>query len=305
VKVFRCPACGADVWFDDLTCIACATELVYDEATDLMVAGSDGILCPARATVEACNWRSEAGSRCPACALDCRHEPTAARAPFQRAKRRTLRQLTQLGIDHHRLAPRLRFDMRRGTDGEPVTIGHADGVITLDTAESDPGHRESVRTALDEPYRTPLGHVRHELGHWWWAAAAGERFELDDFRRAFGDERVDYAAALERHYDAPEGGDGDWRERHVSHYAASHPWEDFAESFAHLLHLLDTAETAASHGLGRPPALDRFDETYADWVSLTVTLNELNRSMGMPDAYPFAVSPTAVDKIRFVARTVT
>ena len=181
-----------------------------------------------------------------------------------------------------------------------MTIGHADGLITLDVAEADPARLAEVRVTLGERYRTPLGHVRHELGHWYWAANVGVGFSIEEFWDRFGDETAPYAEALAQHYSG--GDDGAWRETHISHYAASHPWEDFAESFAHVLHILDTFETAAAHGIC--PDFDifgaGFEQIYDEWVELSQTLNDLNRSMGTPDPYPFVVAAPAVEKLRFV-----
>jgi hypothetical protein len=123
--------------------------------------------------------------------------------------------------------------------------GHADGVITLDLREVDDVHREQMRDQLNEPYRTVLGHFRHEIGHFYQPSLmAGHE---DEVRARFGDERADYQAALDRHYadGAPEG----WEESFVSAYATMHPWEDWAETWAHGLHMCDTLETADNAAL--------------------------------------------------------
>jgi hypothetical protein len=302
VKRFECPSCSASIHFENQICLQCSTELAYRPDRDVF-SSIDPAPCANRGNEEVCNWAADGGSYCGSCRLDTDHLPTELRRPFQLAKRRALRQLIQLGVDLERDPP-LGFELRQGTDAEPVTIGHADGLITLDTAEGDPTELATVRTSLGEPYRTPLGHVRHELGHWYWASHIGGRLATGDFRRRFGDERADYGAALEEHY--ASGDDGAWQASHVSHYAAAHPLEDFAESFAHCLHILDTLETARSYGILAPPGgsdqagMD-FDADYACWVDLTVAINEINRSMGTPDSYPFAPSPIAVEKIRFIA----
>ena len=177
--------------------------------------------------------------------------------------------------------------MDRSDGDHRVTIGHADGLVTLDLAEADPVTREESRLSLGEPYRTPLGHVRHEVGHWHWQAfVIPDEERLGRFRDLFGDESFDYADALERHY--ANGDDGFWEQSFVSFYASAHPWEDYAESFAHVLHLLGTEETAHFAGLAAPPG--DFDGRYEQWVNVTVELNELARSMGTADPYPFAPS---------------
>ena len=38
----------------------------------------------------------------------------------------------------------------------------------------------------------------------------------------------------------------------------------------------------------------------ADWSQLTTTMNALNRSMGLPDAYPFHLSDKTTAKLAFV-----
>ncbi|WP_420451680.1 putative zinc-binding metallopeptidase [Ilumatobacter sp.] len=300
MKIFSCPGCAQVVWFDSTSCEACGVDLAYDPRIDEFVTGVAA--CSLRETVESCNWASTGGTAdlCDCCSLDLDHTADELRRPFQLAKRRTLRQLWILGIDPATREPQLRFDLRAGTEAEPVTTGHADGLITLDTAEAEPSHLQEVRISLGEPYRTPLGHVRHELGHWWWAAAVDVDFSTEEFRDRFGDESADYSAALESHYGGED--DGSWSDDHISFYAASHPWEDVAESFAHVLHILDTFETATTHRvMTTDEAPVGFRAIYDRWVPLTLTLNALNRSMGMPDPYPFAASPTAVDKFEFVA----
>ena len=170
---------------------------------------------------------------------------------------------------------------------------------------------------LGEAYRTLLGHFRHEVGHYYWQRLVGDGAWLGPFRERFGDETADYAEAVKRHYEA--GPPADWRDRHVSAYASMHPWEDWAESFAHYLHMVDTLDTARAYGLVlRPEAgssraaarsgkltarrldLQEFDDLLAGWVPLTLALNSLNRSMGLADLYPFVLSKTATDKMRFV-----
>jgi hypothetical protein len=197
------------------------------------------------------------------------------------------------------------FDMLSSTQG-PVTTGHADGVITLDLSESDDAHRERMRDEMDEPYRTVLGHLRHEIGHYYWPILASDEGRRERARALFGDEREDYAAALERHYaNGPPPG---WDERHVSAYATMHPAEDWAETFAHYLHIRDTLQTAAAHhvkvtagGTSEPREhYDDFADIVADWLPLTYALNALNRSMGLDDLYPFVLAQPVVDKLALV-----
>ena len=231
------------------------------------------------------------------------HAANRLLVPFLSAQRRALKQLTQLGVDWHpstdphRPSPTLRFTYRSRAAGDQALIGHIGGLISLDLDEADPAHGEQVRATLGEQYRTPLGHIRHELGHFVWlryVAPDGER--LAAFRENFGDERADYQRALDAHYGGID--DGSWRDRHVSYYAAAHPWEDFAESWAQIMHVHDVVSTGAAWGVIDAPA-GSFDPHA--WMSAAVTAslaaNELARAMGMRDLYPFALSSGARRRI--------
>ncbi len=201
--------------------------------------------------------------------------------------------------------------------GGRVLTGHADGVITINIAEADPSKREKAREEMSEPYRTLLGHFRHESGHYYFDRLIAPGKWLEPFRALFGDERQDYSESLKKHYD--NGPRPDWEQHFVSSYASSHPWEDWAETWAHYLHMFDTLETAHACGVQlRPrkalePALvitapplktASFDDTLDEWFALTYVLNSLNRSVGMPDSYPFTLSPPVQDKLHFVHKVV-
>jgi len=200
-------------------------------------------------------------------------------------------------------------------DGPPALTGHASGVIRINLAEADDVERERRRCALHEPCRTLLGHFRHEIGHYYWDLMVRDNGgRLEAFRQLFGDERQDYSAALDKNY--TQGPPADWQQHYISSYASSHPWEDWAETWAHYLHLMDALETAAVSGLSlRPkradePSLVRarnvmqtvvpFDDVIHDWFALTYMLNNFNRGLGQLDAYPFVVSPPAIEKLRFL-----
>jgi hypothetical protein len=214
----------------------------------------------------------------------------------------------------------LAFRLLAQAAGQPVTTGHADGVITIDLSESNDPHREALRIRLGEPYRTMLGHLRHEIGHYYWLVLVdgGGSAVLDRFRELFGDERQDYGAALQAHYgDDPTD---DWSGEHISHYATMHPWEDFAETFAHYLHIADVLETAAAvgvtvegpHGVPEPLAgrirstgADRIadlpiDDVLGRWHGTALALNAMSRSMGRQDLYPFVITPGVSRKLGFV-----
>ncbi|HEV6963934.1 zinc-binding metallopeptidase family protein, partial [Roseateles sp.] len=206
-------------------------------------------------------------------------------------------------------------------EGPGVVTGHADGVITLDVSEADDARREQRRDQLGEPYRTLLGHLRHECGHYYWQRLVEASAWLEPFRALFGDEREDYAAALQRHY--ANGAPADWGQHFVSAYASAHPWEDWAETWAHYLHLVDTLDTARSFGLdgervelsyerftadvvaeASDPDAAGFVQLINSWMELTGVLNELSRAMGVADFYPFVLSAQAVRKLHFVHRVI-
>ncbi|MEZ5119062.1 MAG: putative zinc-binding metallopeptidase [Candidatus Nanopelagicales bacterium] len=246
----------------------------------------------------------------------------SAFAAAEAAKRRLVYQLMdlRLPISSKQDDPRgLAFDLLSSTN-EPVTTGHADGVVTIDLAEGHDPHREAMRVQMGEPYRTMLGHLRHEVGHYYFQVLV-ERSSaeaLTAFRNLFGDERTDYGQALERHYaqGAPEG----WQVTHISAYATAHPWEDWAETFAHYLHILDTLQTAAAWGVAvtgpdagadvqAHPGDEERDSAgirsiVATWLPLTYALNAMNRSMGKDDLYPFILTESVIAKLDFVHRLV-
>ena len=307
MRRLTCPTCAAAVFFDDLTCVACGTALAFDVEDDATVTAAEETVCASREAL-ACNWvaGADSGTWCRSCRLDTspgRGQGSLEHRSFQQAKRRVVRQLHRFGVDPSTADPPLRFELDRSEGEHRVTIGHADGLVTLDVAEADAVVREEARASLGEPYRTPLGHVRHETGHWHWAAVvAGDHARLARFRERFGDERLDYAEALEAHYEKVD--DGTWMAEHISHYASAHPWEDYAESFAQVLHLSDTLETARAFGLSGEPAQD-FEGIHAQWAMLAVALNELSRSMGAADPAPFAPRRPAIEKIAFAYECLT
>ena len=204
--------------------------------------------------------------------------------------------------------------------GSPVTTGHAEGLITINIAEADDAERERRRQGMAEPYRSLLGHFRHESGHYYWERLIREGRWLKAFRSCFGDERRDYQTCLQAHY--ADGPPPDWQERFVSAYASAHPWEDWAETWTHYLHIVDTLETAQAFGLRLSPAAGSdpslaavadfdpyqeksFESLIATWLPLTYAVNSLNRSMGQPDLYPFVIAPPVIAKLRFVHELTT
>ncbi len=194
--------------------------------------------------------------------------------------------------------------------------GHEDGLVTIALAEANPAELERRRSELDETYRTVLGHFRHEVGHHFWdVMVRDDDNRLEAFRSIFGDETQDYNAALQRYYQ--EHAPANWQENFVSAYATSHPWEDFAETWAHYFHIVDTLDTANAFGLSIAPAIDRegghmahvdFDpyvegdiaQIVEAWTPVAVAMNSMNRAMGRPDLYPFVLGPPVIGKLGFI-----
>ena len=302
MRRLHCPTCANEVFFDSLACVHCGTSLVMAVGDGLRVTdAATGVPC-VRRDEWACNWTA-AGSGAPLChscvlvdAGGHQHDPLMA--TFQSAQRRALYQLGVLGVPW---MVGVRFIYRSTAAGHDAVIGHESGVITLDLDEADPARREHIQASLGEHYRTPLGHIRHELGHFVWAAlVATDQTRLDEFRALFGDEQADYVEALDAHYGRAD--DGSWCDTHASFYATAHPWEDFAESWAQLMHVHDVVETGAEWGVVRAPE----PGDAAAWLTTSITAgvaaNELARAMGMRDPYPFALAPGARAKVEFCWR---
>jgi hypothetical protein len=343
MKTFHCDKCGHQVFFENVRCEHCGGMLGYQpeqRAISTFQPAGEGrwrSLNPANAgqlykqcinysREDVCNWMLAAnapGELCASCQLT-RVIPSLSsdrnRLYWKRletAKRRLLYTLWNL-----RLQPPpkqgsqkggLAFEFLEDMPNKKVMTGHANGVITINIAEADPAHREHTREQMGEPYRTLLGHFRHESGHYYFDRLIAGSERVPGFRELFGDERIDYAQALQSHYD--HGAPSDWVERFISSYASSHPWEDWAETWAHYLHMTDTLDTAYACGMslrpkrsdepqlgieGRPMHASNFDELLSQWFALTYVLNSLNRSVGMPDAYPFMLSTPVINKLRFV-----
>lgn len=341
VKGFGCARCGQLVFFDNSQCLRCQAALGFDPGRKtLLTLTPDGDLLSVMGRQEkfrrcthaarGCNWllpAQEADAPCLSCAMSTVQPPEASEAhadaviDAEKAKRRVIAQLLTMELpmqpDPPGASNGLSFVLQASQPDAPAMTGHANGVITLALDESDSVHREQLKRSLGEPYRTLLGHFRHEIGHYYWIRLVEEKGQLEAFRGLFGDERADYANALAAHYES--GGDPDWPARYVSAYASSHPWEDWAETFAHYLHISDVLDTAAAFGIHvagpRGPGLNRpslaaspvfdlstmaFEEVVGEWLPLSYALNALTRSMGKEDLYPFVLAPAAVQKLSFV-----
>ena len=357
-RAFRC-RCARPVFFGNTRCVSCDAELGYepDSATvwPLESIDDDGLYrlhdddrgaryrrCANFGSAIVCSWLVDAGeaqrpAQCRSCRLNrtlpdlSQPDNQALWARVERDKQRLVASLIALGLPVASRAVEdpergLAFDLLRGTGAvAPVMTGHLDGVITLDIDEADDARREAIRAKMHEPYRTVLGHVRHESGHYYWTRLVEHSEWLEPFRALFGDERTDYAEALKRHHDS--GPTAGWEQSFVSAYASSHPWEDWAETWAHYLHILDTLDTALSFDVdaarsgllrdpfgasvlfrGGPPPREGDEPFFLAlvnaWIELTGVLNELSRSMGERDFYPFVLSDPAVTKLHLVHRVV-
>lgn len=350
---YRCK-CGRPVFFDNSLCLACKAPLGYEpelaEVRALEPGPNTGTWrlagqeepaphwrrCTNFDSPAGCNWLvpiTDAEPLCRACRLN-RTIPDLDDEDNRRwwrvienAKRRLVSQLLRLGLPVQSKVSEdkergVMFDFLRSPEKGPrVLTGHASGLITLNVEEADNAKREEIRQDLHEPYRTLLGHFRHEIGHYYWDRLIAGTPWLEKFRAVFGDERHDYAVALKRNYE--QGPPPDWADRHITSYASVHPWEDWAECWAHYLHVVDSLDTALGFGLRgedveaatepfhvkdlydpQAPDAQRVILLINSWVQLTTVLNELARSMGQPDFYPFVMSRTVVRKLQFIQMVV-
>jgi hypothetical protein len=348
MRLFSCPACGLVVFFGNVTCGRCGAGLGYEPTSNAMIAlapEGDRLVATAgrhKGTTwtycgnhvhDVCNWLlpgDAAGGDGELCRA-CRHNTTipdlsvpenvALWRRMEEAKHRLLYTVLRLRLPLFDRVERpddgLGFQFLRPDDPTAkVMTGHDRGLITIALAEADDAEREKRRTQLREPYRTLLGHFRHEIGHWYWDVLVRDSAWRASFTALFGDADQDYGAALERHY--AEGPRPGWQDELISAYAASHPWEDFAETWAHYFHMVDTLETGGSFGIVLSPRLDQdqvlstsldFDVYAPDlptatlidaWIALASALNSFNRSMGLADPYPFVLSPKVIEKLGFV-----
>lgn len=358
MKIFECQKCGQVLYFENTSCERCSHVVGYspDEETVLtLIPDGDEIWRPiaaasrhyrfcANARYNACNWLvpvyptdlDVSETLCVACQLNnvIPNLDVAAHVLHWRrlelAKHYLIHGLLRLKLPvvgkaaDPTMGLAFNFVTDQGTvDGgaatTAATTGHLDGLITINLSEADDVERERRRTGLGEPFRTLLGHFRHEIGHYYWAQIVAGRGALEEFRQLFGDERQDYAESLKAYYlNGPAVG---WQERYVTGYATAHPWEDFAETWAHYLHIVDTIDTAHAFGLAlRPRGVpDKSLTTIVDfdpygqrdfsrlmkpWLPLTLAVNSLNRSMGQPDLYPFVLGPEVYRKFEFVHRLI-
>ena len=347
MRLFRCDNCGNPTYFENRSCINCGFRLGFaPEAIGLFAVSPDANqpgkwrrvdqqqflyrFCP-NADHDICNWlvRDDcADDFCQAC----RYNGLVPDATTVDGLRRW-RAISD--AQRHLFYSFLRWDLPRPSrredpaggllfdlkddeilpDGscQPVLIGHDEGHIVIRTAEADDPTREQQRAMMNEPYRTLLGHFRHETGHFMWNKLVRDAGKTDGFRAVFGDESIDYGQSLETHY--REGPPPGWGSHYISYYATTHPWEDFAECFAHVLHIVDSLETAhmfgialapmthdamAAHASFDPYAVLDFDRIAEVWIPLSVALNSIHHSMGERDLYPFILTPAITAKLKYV-----
>lgn len=338
MRRFICPNCRSQVHFDNTQCIGCGLEIGYAPLDDRMVVlnkksdahGSVQPSCTNRGVI-GCNWLCAPRSTEDLC-LSCQHTtkiPDISNdvqrqhwGRLERAKRRLFYALIKFrlpfAIDRKAPAGSLHFELL-GDEIQPdgknkrVMTGHYNGKITINISEADDAIREKNRTTLGEPYRTLIGHFRHEVAHYYWDKLVAGQGVIDSFRACFGDERQDYGDALKAHY--ARGSTPDWQQNFVSEYASAHPWEDFAETWAHYFHMVGGLETAYAYGLNPQPlhidapVLMQLDDPYhvtdhdtliQHWVPLTVAMNAMNRAMGLHDYYPFVLTPVISNKLKFI-----
>jgi hypothetical protein len=344
VKIFQCQSCDAAIYFENRFCHTCGHALGYLPLAGILTAVEpDGeqwvALAPntprlrycENAEPDVCNWMVDAEQESPFCSA-CQHN----RVIPDLSKDGNLEHWRAMEIAKHRLfyslmALRLPLQTREQnpehglvfeflaeqTSGpsEKILTGHDEGLIVINLNEADDAKRAQLRAEMHEPYRTLLGHFRHEVGHYFWDVLVRDTHEIDEYRAIFGDESVDYSEALKKYYET--GAPADWQESYISAYATSHPWEDFAETWAHYLHIVDTLETAGAFGLNIRPGFNgnqdlrtkidfnpyvasSMEQLIASWVPLTLTMNNLNRSMGEKDVYPFVLTPRIIQKLQFI-----
>jgi hypothetical protein len=345
VKLFSCQQCSQVLFFENTVCTECGQPVAYSVEAQALVGlprdetkaaqpfkvklpkGKSALFSKCKNFIEhdACNWLVAAADHDPYC-RSCRLTEEipnlndagdkTAWLEIERAKRRMLYSLYAMKLPVVSKAEDpvngVRFRFLRGTPEKPVMTGHDEGIITLNIAEANDAFRENMREMMGEAYRTVLGHLRHEIGHYYWDRLVRDRKSLAPYRELFGDESASYEEALKRHYE--QGPPENWRESFISSYATMHPWEDWAETWAHYMHMTDTLETAKAHGLTvRIPgkkhgskvtthalAFSDFEGLSKGWHGVILALNDLNRSMGVKDVYPFILSPLVQKKIQFV-----
>lgn len=348
---FSCQ-CGNELHFPNTRCVQCGLTLgfipdalvisAFTETSDVLWLSAHTSKkykpCKNYREYDICNWMVEADDYYEYC-LSCRLTkviPDINKGDnlrlwylLERAKRRLVYSAIKLSlpiknkIDDPEAGLEFAFreDVVEDSYGNELTIkeyvvtGHNNGLITINLKEADHAFRVNMREKMKENYRTLIGHFRHESGHYYWDRLINETDWITEFRNLFGDERLDYQTALKNYYQ--HGPVANWQEAYISAYASMHPWEDWAETWAHYLHMVDTLESAQNFDVqiggkaisnpyehveyeNKLQIEQSFTEIFDNWCSLARVLNGLNRSMGLDDAYPFVVSESSLNKLRFV-----
>ena len=259
--------------------------------------------------VARCNWLVPAGDpqrALPVVLAD--PDPAGRRRPArspafaeaEAAKRRLVVELIELEPADQRpdADPErgLTFDLL-SSGSEQVITGHDDGVITLDLAEGDDVHREQLRISMDEPYRTLLGHFRHEIGHYFFFVLAETGPARAEFESLFGDPDLDYQDGARPALLAGRAGRVGSRTTCpptppcIPPRTGPRPSRTTCTSATRSTPQRLSASPRPAPP--RPPAgRDAgFDRMIELWLPLAWSLNMINRSMGHQDLYPF-VLPT-------------
>jgi hypothetical protein len=344
MKLYTCGHCGNPLYFENTVCLNCKNTIGFDANQLSMITltpqdnntfsnvnrSKERYRFCDNASRGTCNWlipKDDPAIFCKACALNRVIPSLSAPQNIQRwfrmeiAKHRLVYSLLELKLPVEAKqgdgVEGIAFDFKEDeSPDEKVMTGHDDGTITINIDEADEAERVRHKLDLGERYRTLLGHFRHEIGHYYWDVLI--KNDPEAYRKIFGDEQRDYDEALEAYY--KNGAPADWLDHFISPYASSHPWEDWAETWAHYLHMMDTLETAFSFGINIDPkkasdndmkakinqdpyTIDKFDTIIKMWLPLTFALNSLSRSMGHTDFYPFVISKPVIDKLRFIHET--
>jgi len=346
MKLFTCTHCGEILYFENTQCAHCGYVTgIFEEKNQLFALSAkdedsfqhvygdmtiDLAYC-ANHQFNVCNWLApkDGSSRfCKACMLN-RTIPNLKQQQYrgywqtiERAKHRLVYSLLRLQLPITRkkknMPGGLCFDFVADEKNKKIYTGHNKGLITINIAEADDIKREMMRKNMNEAYRTVLGHFRHEVGHYYWDVLIANNAKIDEYRALFGDERQDYNEALQQHY--KNGAPLNWMDNYISAYASSHPWEDWAETWAHYMHIMDTLETAYYFGLHITPVPaksagmqasvnkdpyteEQFASIINQWLPVTYAMNSLNRSMGIADIYPFVITPVVMQKLSFIHNT--
>jgi len=350
LKLFTCTCCSHPVYFENTICLHCQASLGFDPKLRKIISlqshagvvfeklDGDQIVTDElykyclNKQHSVCNWlipAKEEESFCAACQLN-QTIPNLNRPDhlekWQRievAKHRLVYALLRFKlpiIPKHKDELRgLAFDFK-AQDPTPLAkrllTGHKQGLITLNIEEANDVSRMMAQQQMDEVYRTLLGHFRHESGHYYWDLLVKNSSFHAGFQQLFGDENINYPQALNTHYE--NRANADWQRNYISSYASSHPWEDWAETWAHYLHMVDALETGFSFGLTLHPRIlaasggeqtlldtdpyctDSFNAIMERWIPLTFMMNSLNRSLGLKDSYPFVINEAVKSKMAFI-----